>query len=197
MAMFLQQELSNKFEKLEVSKSDLQKAVNVMENKIKKFERYEEKMVHAVVKKIPNENIEGFSSSLARKLKLTSDQAEMLKDTLEPITYAGELAEIVYEVKVDIDELRSLYGYFAACQDPGKESFSIAYAFHKLDFKVAPKWRKLAVIPGRFCTWEIGRKERVHLDTEDIDSIKDVIMRHRCLETLKKEGVINRITYID
>merc|ERR1719370_941820 len=90
----------------------------------------------------------------------------------------------ILEMSFNMDEYRSMYGFVSMVrEDDG--TIAIAYAFHKLSFKMSQKLVKYTTTtkkPRKFLFWNISPKvttseayksERVKFGEKDIDAIKN------------------------
>jgi len=203
---FLKNALSTKFETVIVSKTELKTAEDVMKGQL--MDCWEEKMVYDVTRGVPKENLEEFTECLAVSLGLDEEQKAELASRMKVMKFAKSKDSSILEMNFNFDEYKSVYGFVSMVQEEDK-TIAIAYAFHKLNFKMAAKvvnYVKKTTKTRKFLFWDLSpevtttneqRYERVKFGENDINAIKNAFGRHKALETLRREGVINAIKYED
>merc|ERR1719369_1329069 len=132
-------------------------------------------MVHDVTTGISISNLEEFIGMLAEGLDLDKKQTDQLSAKLKQMKFSMLKESSLMEVSFNEDQLQSFYGYVSMVKGSGG-TFSCAYAFHKLEFKIAPRQK-------------VGHG--------DINAIRDTFSRYKALDILRKEGVIKQINYKD
>merc|ERR1719244_848505 len=172
------------------------------------MDSWDEKMVYDVTRGVPKDNLDEFTDSLAESLGLDEQQCRALRAKMKPMAYAEAKVSQILEMSFNIDKFKSIYGFVSMVRE-NDGTIAIAYAFHKLTFKMAAKLVKeteTKKTKKEFLFWEITpevttseayRKEQVKFGEKDIDAIKKAFGRHKALETLKQEGIITAIKYED
>ena len=113
--------------------------------------------------------------------------------------YMNSKDRLIFEVKYK-DEFESEYGYIAMVKNQKKDAFSCVYVFHRLKMKLAKRRVETRTLRRLFGIFPIGEDVSVHyenvkLGTNDIDAIKETYMRHKALQALRDQGIIQEITY--
>ena len=165
-----------KFSAVKVSRKGVAHAENVMKD-LTAF-HWREGMTTSVDSGIKVEDLEKFGKNLVENLNITDDEHKRkLLICLDKVTYSTTAKSTLNEVKCDLDQFTSLYGFLGSfTADDG--IVTIAYAFHTLTFNINPL-----------------EAEGFTIDT--LTAIKDTYARHMALKTLRDEGFIPKIIYCD
>jgi len=192
----LRNALCEKFDNVIVSQKELKTAQQRMKGQL--FDSWEEKIVHDVTRGIPKENLEEFIEMVGDGLALDSEQMKQLVASLKPMKFAKSKESSILEMKFNVDNFRSVYGYVAMLKEEDG-TLACSYAFHKLKFKLALKGM-VTTTEKRFWFIPIGTTESLNYERQkfaedDINAIKNAFSRHKALEILMKEGIIQKINY--
>jgi len=203
---FLKNALSEKFETVIVSRSELKTADEAMKGQL--MDSWSEKMVYDITRGVPRENLDEFTDCLGESLGLDPEQRAGLNARMKAMKFAKSKDSSILEMDFNMDKLKSMYGFVSMVrEDDG--TIAIAYAFHKLNFKMSEKlvkYTKTTTKPRKFLFFTVGtdvttsedyKSEQVKFGEKDINAIKRAFGRHKALETLRQEGVISAIKYED
>jgi len=194
----LSNKLDEKFRKVPLSRRELQSAQSLLRGDL--VDCWDEKMVHDVTRGVPKANLEEFGEDMSYSLGLVGEQKQAIIGSLRKMKYSTSTESDILELYFELDQFRSVYGYMSSVREPDN-TIAIAYAFHKLNFKMAPKTQlyiKKASFTPRYDIIEFGtRTQAVKFGEKDIDQVKNVYMRFKALDTLHREGIISAITYTD
>merc|ERR1740137_126664 len=165
-------------------------------------------MIYDITRGVPKENLEEFTSCLADSLGLDDEQRVELSARMKMMKFAKSKDSSILEMNFNMDQLRSVYGFVSMVRE-NDGTIAIAYAFHKLNFKMSEKLVKYTTttkkerkflffeLKPEITTSEAYKRERVQFGEKDINAIKSAFGRHKALETLRKEGIISAIKYED
>lgn len=192
--------LTQKFELVEVSRSNLDTAEKKLQGQLMDF--WDEKMVHDVTRGVPKDSLVEYTECMSESLGLDDEQKTALLARMKVMKFAKANDSNVLEMQFNIDEFKSMYGYVSMIQEPDK-TIAIAYAVHKLNFKMAAKEQHYiresdsSAYKRNQIVDVFTRTERVKFSEGDINAVKETYGRFKALDTLKKEGVINAIKFVD
>ena len=201
VASDLKNKLTEKFSSVKISKKDLDKA----ERKIKGdlIDEWKENTVYNACYGVPKANIRDYVKSLKSVLKdLDEDAQEQVYDSLNNMAFADEIDHLVLNFHLKIDAVGSSYGYIVATKNPITDKLNFAYAIHMMRFKMAERRIEVKTQKKLFWLIPVGttthiEHEKVKFGEDDMERLKNEYCKHRALESLAKEGIINQITYDD
>ena len=152
-------------------------------------------MAHDIATGIPVAKLDDYVETLKKSMDLDDKICEELKT----IAYIKTKDKVVLELKYNT-EFESKYGYIAMTRNSDDE-ISCAYAFHSLTFKLADR-RIETRAQKKFWFINLGETvsvsyEPVRFGTKDIETIKSTYMRYKALEAMRKEGIIQEISFED
>ena len=152
-------------------------------------------MSYDLTTEIPLAMLDDYLGDLKASLGLDDKVCSQLRQ----IQYAGSKDRLIFEVKYK-DKFESEYGYIAMVKNQKKDAFSCVYVFHRLKMKLAKRRVETRTLRRLFGIFPIGEDVSVHyenvkLGTNDIDAIKETYMRHKALQALRDQGIIQEITY--
>merc|ERR1719153_13244 len=122
------------------------------------MDSWDEKMVYDVTRGGPKDNLDEFTDSLVESLGLDEQQCRELQARMKTMAYAKSKVSQILEMSFNIDEFKSIYGFVSMVREDD-DTIAIAYAFHKLTFKMAAKLVKeteTTTKTRKFLFWELS-----------------------------------------
>ena len=152
----LKSALSEKFETVIVSRSELKTADDAMRGQL--MDSWEEKMIYDITRGVPKENLDDFTVCLGDSLGLDEEQRTELHARMKMMKFARSKDSSILEMNFNLDEMRSVYGFVSMVRE-NDGTIAIAYAFHKLNFKMSEKVVKYTTTSTKtrkFLFWELS-----------------------------------------
>ena len=189
--MELVKKLAKQLENVKISRTDLDAAERQLRGHL--LDKWEESIDYDLTTGIPQCNFKDYIEFLKTSLGLDDGFCK----SLETMAYSDSKEKNMWAVKFET-EFESKYGFIAMIKDENQR-ISGVYAFHKLKFKLADR-RIEKRIQKKWWFFPIGTEvsiehERVKFASNDIINIKETYMKHKALEALKCNGIINAINF--
>ena len=145
----LKSALSEKFETVIVSRSELKTADDAMRGQL--MDSWEEKMIYDITRGVPKENLDDFTVCLGDSLGLDEEQRTELHARMKMMKFARSKDSSILEMNFNMDEMRSVYGFVSMVRE-NDGTIAIAYAFHKLSLRRWSSTPPLQQRPASFCS---------------------------------------------
>merc|ERR1719317_1734048 len=137
-------------------------------------------MIYDITRGVPKENLDDFTVCLGDSLGLDEEQRSELHARMKMMKFARSKDSSILEMNFNLDEMRSVYGFVSMVRE-NDGTIAIAYAFHKLSFKMSEKLVQYTTAttkkPRSFLFWDLSpevtssveyRQESVKFGAKDI-----------------------------
>merc|ERR1719244_1694452 len=105
-------------------------------------------MIYDITRGVPKENLDDFTVCLSDSLGLDEEQRVELHARMKMMNFAKSKDSSILEMNFNMDEMRSVYGFVSMLRE-NDGTVAIAYAFHKLNFKMSKKTVKFTTTTTR------------------------------------------------